>query len=130
MKRGCGNQERMNVSALSAGPEAAAYWRGTEFRMGGYDIPAQIAASDGPEGNGGMGVGFIVLENPTAIGSIRVGPTEEGTDTIWEVAKPLEEQWESLKVNESKVVEQESDDEERQASKHALETQTGRVRSP
>ena len=35
-----------------AGPEAA-YWWGTEFsRMGGYDFPGQIAASDGSEGNG------------------------------------------------------------------------------
>ena len=57
----------------SAGPEVA-YWRGTEFsRMGGYDFPGQIAGSDGSEGNGAMGAGFIVLENPTATGSIRVG---------------------------------------------------------
>jgi hypothetical protein len=36
-------------------------------------------------------------------------------DTIWEAARPWEEQWESLKVNESKVVEQELDDADRQA---------------
>jgi hypothetical protein len=40
--------------------------------MGGYDFPGQIAASDGSEGNGAMGAGFIVLENPTATGFIRV----------------------------------------------------------
>jgi hypothetical protein len=28
---------------------------------------------------------FIVLENPTATGSIRLGRTEDRTDTIWEV---------------------------------------------
>ena len=28
-----------------------------------------------------MGAGFIVLENPTATGSIRVGRTEEDTDS-------------------------------------------------
>ena len=49
--------------------------------MGGYDFPGQIAASDGPEGNGSMGAGFIVLENPKATGSIRVGRTEQGTDS-------------------------------------------------
>ena len=36
-------------------------------------------------------------------------------DTIWEVARPWEEQWESLKVNENKTMEQELDDEDRQA---------------
>jgi hypothetical protein len=35
-------------------------------------------------------------------------------DTIWESVRPREEQWESLKVNESKVVEQELYDEDRQ----------------
>ena len=44
-----------------AGPETS-YWRGTEFgRMGGYDFPGQIAGTDGSEGNGVMGTGFIVL---------------------------------------------------------------------
>ncbi len=33
----------------------------------------------------------------------------------WEVAKPWEEKWESLKVKESKMTEQELDDEDRQA---------------
>jgi hypothetical protein len=61
-----------------AGPEAA-YWWGTEFsRMGGYDFQGQIAASDGSEGNGTMGAGFIVLGISPATGSIRVGRTEEG----------------------------------------------------
>ena len=65
----------------SAGPKAA-YFRGTEFSiMGGYDFPGQIAASDGSEGNGSMGAGFIVLENSKATGSIRVGRTEEGRDS-------------------------------------------------
>jgi hypothetical protein len=74
-----------------AGPEAA-YWRGTEFsRMGGYDFPGQIAASDGSEGNGAMGAGFIVLGNSAATGSIRVGRTEEGTgSTRAEMAALLE----------------------------------------
>jgi hypothetical protein len=35
-------------------------------------------------------------------------------DTIWEVARPWEEQWESLNVNESKAMEQELDDQDRQ----------------
>ena len=35
------------------------------------------------------------------------------SDTMWEEARPWEEQWESLKVNESKIVEQELDDEDR-----------------
>jgi hypothetical protein len=34
---------------------------------------------------------------------------------MWEVVRPWEEKWESLKVNESKMVEQELDDEDRQA---------------
>jgi hypothetical protein len=34
---------------------------------------------------------------------------------MWEEAGPWEEKWESLKVNESKMVEQELDDEDRQA---------------
>ena len=64
----------------SVGPEAA-YWRGTEFsRMGGHDFPGQIAVSDGSEGNGAMGAGFIVLGNSVATGSVRVVRTEEGTD--------------------------------------------------
>ena len=41
----------------------------------------KIATSDGSEGNGSMGSGFIVLENPKSTGSIRVGRTEEGTDS-------------------------------------------------
>jgi ribonuclease HI len=49
--------------------------------MGGYDFPGQIAASDGSEGNGSKGAGFIVLDNSTATGSIQVGRTEEGTDS-------------------------------------------------
>ena len=34
---------------------------------------------------------------------------------MWEEARPWEEQWEVLKVNESKVEEQEIDDDDRQA---------------
>ena len=40
---------------------------------------------------------------------------EEREDTMWEVTRPWEEQWEALKVNESKVEEQEIDDDDRQA---------------
>ena len=40
---------------------------------------------------------------------------EEIEDTMWEVARPWEEEWESLKVNESKVEEQVIDDDDRQA---------------
>ncbi len=36
-------------------------------------------------------------------------------EATWETARPWEEKWESLKVNESKMVEQELDDEDRQA---------------
>ena len=61
------------------GPEVT-YWRGTEFtRMGDYDFPGQITGSDGSEGNGVMGSGFIVLENPTSTG--QVDRTEEGKDS-------------------------------------------------
>ena len=75
----------------SAGPETA-YWWGTEFsRMGGYNFPGQIEASDGLEGYGSMGAIFIVLKNPKATGSIRVVRTEEGTDsTRAEMAALLE----------------------------------------
>ena len=46
--------------------------------------------------------------------------TRETTDqmldeAMWEAARPWEEKWESLKVNESKMVEQDLDDEDRQA---------------
>ena len=40
---------------------------------------------------------------------------EELEDTMWETARPWEEQWESLKVNESKVEEQVIDEDDRQA---------------
>ena len=58
--------------------------------------------------------------------------TRETTDqmldeTMWEEARPWEEKWESLKVNESKMTEQELDDEDRQA--RFWRVQTGRVRS-
>ena len=33
-------------------------------------------------------------------------------DTMWKTVRPWEEQWESLKVNESKVDDQELDDED------------------
>jgi hypothetical protein len=36
-------------------------------------------------------------------------------EAMWEPARPWKETWESLKVNESKMVEQELDDEDRQA---------------
>jgi hypothetical protein len=87
-----------------AGPEAA-YWRGTEFsRMGGYDFPGQIAASDGSEGNGAMGAGFIVLGNSAATGSIRVGRTEEGTDSTRSEMAALLEVLIGAKVTENLVV--------------------------
>ena len=51
----------------------------------------QIAVSDGSEGNGATGAGFIVLGNSAATGSIRVGRTEEGTgSTRAEMADLLE----------------------------------------
>jgi ribonuclease HI len=88
----------------SAGPETA-YWRGTEFsRMGGYNFPGQIAASDGSEGNGSMGAGFIVLKNPKATGSIRVGRTEEGTDSTRAEMAALLEVLIGADVNENLVV--------------------------
>jgi hypothetical protein len=34
---------------------------------------------------------------------------------MWEEARPWEEKWESLKMNQSKMTEQELDDEDRQA---------------
>ncbi len=40
-------------------------------------------------------------------------PDEVLEDTMWEEARPWEEQWETLKVNENKVEEQELDDEDR-----------------
>ena len=40
---------------------------------------------------------------------------EELEDTMWETARPWEEPWESLNTNESKVEEQEIDDDDRQA---------------
>ena len=46
----------------------------------------------------------------------------------WEETRPWEEQWESIKWNESKMVEPELDDEDGQLNT-ILETQTGRVHS-
>jgi hypothetical protein len=87
-----------------AGPEAA-YCRGTEFsRMGGYDFPGQIATSDGSETNGSMGAGFIVLGNSAATGSIRVGRTEEGTDSTRAEMVALLEVLIGVKVTEYLVV--------------------------
>ena len=64
-----------------AGRETS-YSRGTAFsKMCGYDFPGQIAGSDGSEGNGTMGAGFIVLGKSVATGSIRVVRTQEGTDS-------------------------------------------------
>ena len=40
---------------------------------------------------------------------------EELEDTMWEAARPWEEQWETLKANESKVEEQVIDEDDRQA---------------
>jgi hypothetical protein len=40
---------------------------------------------------------------------------EELEDTMWEVSRPWEEQWEEVKVTESKVETQEIDDEDRQS---------------
>jgi ribonuclease HI len=79
--------------------------RGTEFsRIGGYDFPGQIAASDGSEGNGVMGAGFIVLGNSEATGSIRVGRTEEGTNSTREEMTDLLEALIGSKVTENLVV--------------------------
>jgi hypothetical protein len=49
--------------------------------MGGYDFPGRIEARDGSEGNGAMGAGFIVLGKSVVTGPIRVGRTEEDTDS-------------------------------------------------
>jgi ribonuclease HI len=87
-----------------AGPEAT-YCRGTEFiRMGGYDFPGQIAASDGSEDNGTMGTGFIVLGNSATTGSIRVGRTEEDTDSTRAEMSDLLEVLIGAKVTENPVV--------------------------
>jgi hypothetical protein len=63
---------------IDPGPETA-YCRGTEFsRMGGYDFPGQIVSSDGSKSNGTMRMGFIVLGNSVATGSIRPGQNRGG----------------------------------------------------
>jgi hypothetical protein len=49
--------------------------------MGAYDFTGQISASDGSEGNGALGAGFIVLGNSAVTGSIQVDRTEQGTDS-------------------------------------------------
>ena len=86
------------------GPEAS-YYRGTEFiRMGGYDFPGQIVASDGSEGNGAMGAGFIGLGNSVATGSIRVVRTEAGTDSTRAEMTDLLEVLIGAKVTENLVV--------------------------
>ena len=72
--------------------------------MGGYNFPGQIAASDGSEGNGSMGADFIVLKNPKATGSIRVGRTEEGTDSTRAEMAALLEVLIGSNVNENLVV--------------------------
>jgi hypothetical protein len=46
-----------------------------------WDFPGQIEEFDGPEDNGSMRVGFIVLGNPDVTGSIRVDRTKEDTDS-------------------------------------------------
>jgi hypothetical protein len=87
-----------------AGPETT-YCRETEFsRMGGYDFPGQITTSDGSESNEAMGAGFIVLGNSTATGSIRVGRTEEGTDSTRAEMADLLEVLIGAKVTENLVV--------------------------
>ncbi len=73
-------------------------------RMGGYDFPGQIATSDGSESNGDMGTGFIVLGNSVSTGSIRVGRTEEGTDSTREEMVALLEVLIGTKVTENLVV--------------------------
>ena len=40
---------------------------------------------------------------------------EELEDTMWETARPWEEQWETLKADESKVEDQVIDEDDRQA---------------
>jgi hypothetical protein len=92
------------VFVCIAGPETT-YWWGTEFsRMGGYNFPGQIAASDGSEGNGSMGAGFIVLKKPKATGSIRVVRTEEGTDSTRVEMTALLEVLIGANVNDNLVV--------------------------
>ena len=72
--------------------------------MGVYDFPGQIAASDGSEGNGAMGAGFVVLGNSAVTGSIRVGRTEEGTDSTRAEMSVLLEVLIGAKVTENLVV--------------------------
>ena len=72
--------------------------------MGGHDFLGQIAASDGSEGNGAMGAGFIVLGNSVATGSVRVGRTEEGTDSTREEMTSLLEVLVRANVKENLIV--------------------------
>ncbi len=72
--------------------------------MGGYDFPGQIAAIDGSEGNGSMGTDFIVLEISEETGSIRVGWTEEDTDSTREEMVDLLEVLIGVNVKENEVV--------------------------
>ena len=59
---------------------------------------------DGPEVNGSMGTGFIVLENSTGTGSIRVVRTEEGTDSTRTTMTVLLEVLIGANVKENLVV--------------------------
>jgi ribonuclease HI len=72
--------------------------------MGGWDFPGQISTSDGSEGNGDMGAGFIVLGNSAVTGSIRVGRTEEDTDSTRAEMTDLLEVLIGAKVTENLVV--------------------------
>jgi hypothetical protein len=70
----------MNVFAPMGGRRPQLTGDGV-YRMGGYDFPGQQEVSDGSESNGAMGAGFIVLGNSVVTESIRVGRTEEDTDS-------------------------------------------------
>ena len=72
--------------------------------MGDYDFPGQIAASDGSEGNGTMGAGFIVLGNSVGTGSVRVVRTEEGTDSTRAEMAALLEVLVGVNVKENLIV--------------------------
>jgi ribonuclease HI len=64
----------------------------------------QITASDESEGNGSMGSGFIVQGNSAATGSIRVGRTEESTDSTRAEMAALLEVLIGVNVTENLVV--------------------------
>ena len=59
------------------------FWLGTEAgRLGCYEFPGETWAGDGSVSKDGMGAGSVRLQHPKRLHTVKVGRSEEGSNSL------------------------------------------------